>query len=88
MILAAIFVRIGIGDTTGSSTSVSHHFGNCLYYSVVTFTTLGYGDSYPRGIGRILAALEPFVGFAVLGIIASTSAQLIQKTVNEGQDGD
>lgn len=33
-----------------------------LYYSVVTFTTLGYGDITPVGITRFFAALEAFIG--------------------------
>ncbi|AMO55435.1 hypothetical protein GZ77_10205 [Endozoicomonas montiporae] len=33
-----------------------------LYYSVVTFTTLGYGDITPIGISRLFAALEAFTG--------------------------
>jgi hypothetical protein len=35
---------------------------NCLYYSVVTFTTLGYGDYTPVGISKAMAALEAFAG--------------------------
>jgi hypothetical protein len=34
----------------------------CLYFSVVTFTTLGYGDISPHGLARPLAAFEAFVG--------------------------
>lgn len=34
----------------------------CLYYSVVTFTTLGYGDITPHGLARPLAAFEAFAG--------------------------
>ncbi|MBO2630024.1 ion channel [Shewanella algae] len=37
-------------------------FGNCLYYSVVTFTTLGYGDFTPVGFSRAVAAIEAFTG--------------------------
>jgi len=37
-------------------------FGSCLYYSVVTFTTLGYGDFTPIGISRAIAAIEAFTG--------------------------
>lgn len=37
-------------------------FFECLYYSVVTFTTLGYGDFVPIGISRAFAAIEAFVG--------------------------
>lgn len=33
-----------------------------LYYSVVTFTTLGYGDITPVGITRLFAAIEAFIG--------------------------
>ena len=37
-------------------------FLNCIYYSVVTFTTLGYGDFTPIGISRAIAAFEAFTG--------------------------
>jgi hypothetical protein len=37
-------------------------FFECLYYSVVTFTTLGYGDFIPIGFSRVVAALEAFTG--------------------------
>lgn len=37
-------------------------FLECLYYSVVTFTTLGYGDFIPIGFSRLVAALEAFTG--------------------------
>ncbi|PKF60540.1 potassium transporter Kef [Psychromonas sp. psych-6C06] len=37
-------------------------FFECLYYSVVTFTTLGYGDFIPVGFSRVVAALEAFTG--------------------------
>jgi len=37
-------------------------FFSSLYYSVVTFTTLGYGDFTPVGISRAVAAFEAFTG--------------------------
>lgn len=39
-----------------------HNWLNALYYSVVTFTTLGYGDVTPTGPSRFFAALEAFTG--------------------------
>lgn len=36
--------------------------GNSLYFSVVTFTTLGYGDITPLGYSRLIAAVEAFCG--------------------------
>jgi len=38
------------------------NFLNSLYFSVVTFTTLGYGDLSPYGWTRAFAALEAFLG--------------------------
>jgi hypothetical protein len=37
-------------------------FLSSLYFSVVTFTTLGYGDFNPIGISRAIAAFEAFTG--------------------------
>ncbi|MSR81569.1 MAG: hypothetical protein EXS58_01380 [Candidatus Latescibacteria bacterium] len=34
----------------------------CVYYSVVTFVTLGYGDILPVGYTQPIAAIEGFVG--------------------------
>ncbi|RHW75311.1 ion channel [Colwellia sp. RSH04] len=39
-----------------------HFFLSSLYYSVVTFTTLGYGDFTPVGLSRAIAAIEAFTG--------------------------
>ncbi|TQV85512.1 ion channel [Aliikangiella coralliicola] len=39
-----------------------------LYFSVVTFTTLGYGDLAPIGVARALAALEAFLGSFTLAL--------------------
>ena len=37
-------------------------FISCIYFSVVTFTTLGYGDVIPLGSTRAIAAIEAFAG--------------------------
>lgn len=46
----------------------SQIFFSSLYFSVVTFTTLGYGDLAPIGIARALAALEAFIGSFTLAL--------------------
>jgi hypothetical protein len=39
-----------------------------LYFSVVTFTTLGYGDLVPLGVSRLVAAIEAFAGSFTLAL--------------------
>lgn len=39
-----------------------NHFVISLYFSTVTFTTLGYGDISPVGVSRFIAAVEAFAG--------------------------
>lgn len=47
-----------------------------LYFSVVTMTTAGYGDIVPlHPIARLIAGLEVFFGFIMLGVFVN----LIQK---------
>jgi hypothetical protein len=46
-------------------------FGDCLYYSIITFTTLGYGDFYPVGLSKVLSAIEVVLGVAFFGMLVS-----------------
>ena len=78
-----------IADTTVSPAEPVKTFWACLYYSVVTFTTLGYGDLQPRGVMRVMACLETFVGYLVLGILASVGSDFLQnwaKSLKEESD--
>lgn len=45
-----------------------YDFLECLYFSVITFTTLGYGDIVPTEISRIFAAIEAFCGSFTLAL--------------------
>ena len=44
---------------------------HCLYFSVVTITTLGYGDITPLGYSRLLAASEALFGLIYVGYAIS-----------------
>ncbi len=45
--------------------------GNSIYYSVVTFTTLGYGDISPKGFLRVIAGVEAIFGAITLGFLVA-----------------
>lgn len=42
-------------------------FATALYFSTVTFSTIGYGDIVPTPSWRMLAALEGINGFLLIG---------------------
>jgi hypothetical protein len=44
------------------------HFTECLYFSVVTIATLGYGDYRPVSWGRLIASVETLLGLVLAGV--------------------
>jgi hypothetical protein len=40
-----------------------------LYFSAVTFTTLGFGDFSPTGFGRVLATVEAALGVTLFAVL-------------------
>ena len=51
----------------GGSTEIDYWDG--LYFSVVTVSSLGYGDLHPQGYAKIAAGLEVFMGLAFVGVM-------------------
>lgn len=48
-------------------------FWGMLYFSVVTITTLGYGDIYPTGAaGRVLVSIEAVLGLVMIGFAVNS----------------
>ena len=50
-------------------------FANALYYSLVTFTTLGYGDMHPIGWLKALSAIEALTGAVFMALIVAVIAR-------------
>ncbi len=53
-----------------------------LYFSMVTFTTLGYGDITLNADWRLLAGVEGMVGIVVFGLTTALLFAVIQKSWN------
>jgi voltage-gated potassium channel len=64
--------------------------GDALWWSVVTITTVGYGDEYPvTTLGRITAVSVMFAGVGIIGALASILASiLVPPPSQEEQDQD
>lgn len=63
-------------DCIFSNKSYIETLGNTLYYSVVTFTTLGYGDIIPTGIVKFFAAVEALMGAIIIGFLVVSLAKI------------
>ena len=73
------------------------NIGDGLWYSIVTFTTVGYGDLTPiTPLGRILSSLISLIGISMIalptGIVSSAFMDEMQKrkaaVMNSGSDDD
>jgi hypothetical protein len=51
-----------------ATNEVISDFTDLCYFSVVTWTTLGYGDFRPTPEARIYAASQAVLGYAYIGI--------------------
>src|SRR5262249_43388516 len=61
--------------------------GDGLWWSLVTLTTIGYGDVYPRTTpGRVLAAVEVLLGLGLVGTVTGKIASvLVERRIKEGR---
>ena len=54
-------------------------FGYAVYFSIVTMTTLGFGDVYPApqsALGQILLSVQVILGYMLLGALVTRFAVL------------
>jgi len=75
LLFASLFMIFGISNV-GIAFNTSNNFLDCIYFSTITFTTLGYGDFRPlEGWGRILTGSEAFIGAFMMALFVYTFAR-------------
>ena len=76
LIIEIIKENQGDGYTLRYFGPILGSFLNCLYFSVVTFTTLGYGDFQPAvGASRFFVSLESIIGAITMALFVYTFAR-------------
>ncbi len=82
--ITLIVILLGAG---GVSLVEAMPFKDALWWSIVTVTTVGYGDIVPKtGLGRIIASLSMMSGIGFIGLFTGTiSSYFLNRRVNEHQ---
>jgi len=67
---------VGIGRRVDS-------FGDALWWSAATISTVGYGDVYPVTVtGRVIAVFTMIIGVSTFGVVTATIARFLLKSDN------
>jgi len=68
-----------LSSPNGTLSSIFSTIPTGIYFSVVTISSLGYGDIYPLGFSRILVIIEVVIGLFLIGMIIArlTSRRLM-----------
>ncbi|NHN43013.1 transporter [Halorubellus sp. JP-L1] len=62
--------RWSLGNLSGSPAYIGHVIVKSLYFSTITFTTLGYGDITPVGTtARVIAGVESLLGALLTALL-------------------
>jgi voltage-gated potassium channel Kch len=74
----------GYTEAIGLLPEITHGMLTCLYFSIITFTTTGYGDIVPATFeSRYWAAAEAVAGYSVMALSISAIVALFQRFLPE-----
>lgn len=84
VVLALVYIAVSAMIMFNVEHETFPVFFDAVYWSVVSLTTVGYGDLYPMtDVGRVIAMLSSFVGIAIValpsGIIAAGLMEELDK---------
>jgi len=84
-VFALIYQTLGLVGPDGKT---CNDFLPCMYFSVITFTTVGYGDFRPSDLARLFAALEALIGYFGLGLFIAALLQLFSRLPKDVDEND
>jgi voltage-gated potassium channel len=88
MALVVFVASLAVLDAERDAGGNIDDFGDAVWWSMTTISTIGYGDRYPvTGTGRLVAVGLMLAGIALLGIVtASVATWLIERVAETDAD--
>jgi voltage-gated potassium channel len=84
VIVVTFFIVIGFAVAVVLIDPDIDNMGDALWWSVVTITTVGYGDITPDSVGgRIAAGFLMFIGIGVVGVVTGLVASVMLDDTKE-----
>jgi rhodanese-related sulfurtransferase len=78
--------RLGLGGLRDGGVLLGgdwQGFGSALYFSLITATSIGFGDVVPVGIARLVAVFESAAALLILGCLVSKLASRHQEELSD-----
>jgi hypothetical protein len=90
--IALILFFANLYEVIGTITTHNEHealtdLWDYIYFSVVTFTTLGYGDYIPIGYARIVASIQSLLGLGYFAFLIGVSSSIFYSNIQKNNIG-
>ncbi len=82
LLFANLYEVVGSVVVSESQQAISGLW-NYIYFSVVTFTTLGYGDYSPQGWARLPAAIQAIFGLGYFALMIGVSSSVFYNKIQK-----
>jgi hypothetical protein len=67
------------GEGTFNLINLVKDFGKCVHFSIVTFSTVGYGNIVPYGWSYVISAVQILMGVVFVAVFTSVVLKKILK---------
>lgn len=83
VVVGAVLMRVFVNEQY-------HSFGEALWFTLQTVTTVGYGDNPPRsGVGQFVASVVMLVSIGLVAVItAAVTSMFIRSVSRDEQEAD
>jgi voltage-gated potassium channel Kch len=87
LLLVLHLVEVTVWAAAFTAANVLPDFDTSLYYSLKSYTTVGYGDVLPPNSWRLLGPIEAAVGILMLGWSTGIIVAAVQRIYNSRPSG-